>query len=338
MSAQIKARAGDPFNWASGGVSDAPMRVGVTGISSDLGRALLPLLERDAAVERIVAFDVARPGSLSKKVEVVRIDLTRPGIEKDLTQAMSDAKLDALFHLAFVNSKVHKAGFAHDLEVIGTSHVLTAVGEARVRRLVLPSLTVLYGAHTSGPTFLPERHPLEGCPGSRFITDRVEVEQRVKAFTELHPEIATQVLRFAPIVGPTSDNPLTRLLRTRFVPTILGFDPLWQVIHESDAARALHLALHSRAVGTFNIVGEGVMPLSALIRRSGAQAVPLPGPVLRSVLSVLEATGIASAPEALHDFFKFSWLADGRRAMQELGFYAQVSGNEAVVGAVPRGN
>ncbi len=313
------------------------MRVGITGISSDLGRALLPLLESDTSVERIVAFDLAQPLDASK-AELIRIDLTRPGIEAELTAAMRDAKLDALFHLAFVNSKVHKAAFAHELEVVGTLHVLSAAGTTRLRRLIIPSLTALYGPANSGPTFLPERHPLAGCPGSRFITDRVEVEQQVQRFIEQHPETATQVLRFAPIVGPTSDNPFTRLLRAHFVPTILGFDPLWQVVHEADAGRALHLALHARSIGTFNIVGDGVMPLSTLIRRSGAQAVPMPGPVLRSMLRVLEATGTASVPRALHDFFKFSWLADGRRAMQELGFYARIPTDEAIVGAVTRGN
>jgi len=314
------------------------MRVGLTGISSDLGRALLPLLESDDTVNRIVAFDVVEREELSKKTDLVRIDLTRPGIEAELTAAMSEAKIDALFHLAFVNSKVHKAALAHELEVVGTLHVLGAAGATRLKRLIIPSLTALYGTGTSGPTFLPERYPLGGCPGSRFITDRVEVELQVQRFIEHHPETATQVLRFAPIVGPTSDNLFTRLLRTRFVPTILGFDPLWQVVHEADAARAMHLALHSRAVGTFNIVGDGVLPLSTLIRRSGAQAVPMPGPLLRSMLGLLEATGTASVPEALHDFFKFSWLADGRRAMQELGFYPRIPTDEAIAGAVTRGS
>ena len=41
---------------------------------------------------------------------------------------------------------------------------------------------------------------------------------------------------------------------------------------------------------------------------------------------------------ALHDFFRFSWLADGRRAMQELGFYARIPTDEAIVGAVSRGH
>ncbi len=313
------------------------MRVGITGISSDLGRALLPLLEADTAVERIVAFDVAEPDYSSMKADSVRIDLTRPGIQTELTQQMTSARLDAIVHLAFVNSKVHKAAFAHELEVVGTRHLLEAVGAAKLRRLVIPSLTALYGAHSSGPTFLPERHPLGGCPGSRFITDRVEVESRVLAFSEAHPEVATQILRFAPIVGPGSDNPFTRLLRAPLVPTMLGFDPLWQVVHEADAARALHLALHSRSVGTFNIVGDGVLPLSTLIRRSGARAVPMPGPLLRSMITVLEAMGMASVPEALHDFFKFSWLADGRRAMQELGFYARIPTDEAIAVAVWRG-
>ena len=103
---------------------------------------------------------------------------------------------------------------------------------------------------------------LAGCLGSRFVNDKVEVENQLAAFTSAHPETHVVVLRFAPIVGPTSDNPVTRWLRTRLVPTLLGFDPLWQVVHEDDAADALHAALFAEAPsllpGVEALAGDGV--------------------------------------------------------------------------------
>ena len=107
------------------------MRVGVTGVSSDLGRGLLPRLEADPLVDSIVAFDVARPAELTPKCSFVRVDLTRPGMEADLTRAFREQRLDVLFHLAFVNSRVHGAAFAHELEVIGSMHVLAAAQKPR---------------------------------------------------------------------------------------------------------------------------------------------------------------------------------------------------------------
>jgi UDP-glucose 4-epimerase len=299
------------------------MRVGVTGITSDLGRGLLPLLEADPRVERVVGFDVAEaPGGCSK-LEVVRVDLTRPGSDDELTRAMRAAHIDALYHLAFVNSRAYRAAFAHELEVIGSMHVLAAAQAMGLARLVVPSWTALYGARRNAPAAFTEDQPLLGG-GMRFVTDRVEVERQVEAFAARNPQTRVIVLRFAPIVGPKADNPITRLLRTRFVPTVLGFDPLWQVIDERDAARALHLALSCRCAGAFNIVSEGPLPFSSLVRLSGGTAVPMPGPLLRSTIRLLEAAGVASVPVPLLDYLRYSWVADGTRAARELRFTAQI--------------
>lgn len=305
------------------------MRVGVTGVSSDLGRGLLPRLEADPLVDSIVAFDVAQPPTLPKKCSFVRVDLTRPGLEAELTRAFKEQRLDVLFHLAFVNSRVHGAAFAHELEVIGSMHVLAAAQETGLGRLIIPSLTALYGARANGPAVCVETHPLEG-EGVRFVTDRVEVEHQIEKFAERNPNVHVVVLRFAPIVGQASDNPFTRLLRTGFVPTILGFDPLWQVVHEDDAVTALHLALTTKAEGTFNVVGDTTAPFSTIVRLAGARAVPLPGPLLRATILALESAGIASVPVPLLAFLRYSWVADGVRARKQLGFEPRVPFQDAM--------
>ncbi len=305
------------------------MRVGVTGVSSDLGRGLLPRLEADPLVDSIVVFDVARPKELTPKCLFVRVDLTRPGMEEELTRAFREQQLDALFHLAFVNSRVHGAAFAHELEVIGSMHVLAAAQATGLSRLVIPSLTALYGARANGPALCTEAHPLLGT-GVRFITDRVEVEHHIEQFAVRNPGVQVVVLRFAPIVGPGADNPFTRLLRTGFVPTLLGFDPVWQVLHEDDAATALHLALTTKARGTFNVVGDSTAPFSSIVRLSGAQSVPLPGPLLRATIRALETMGVSSTPVPLLDFLRYSWVADGERARAQLGFAPRVPFHEAV--------
>jgi UDP-glucose 4-epimerase len=305
------------------------MRVGVTGISSDLGRGLLPRLEADPRVTGVVLFDIARPAQLGAKSVFVRADLTRPGAEDDLQRAFREQRLDVLYHLAFVNSRVHGAAFAHELEVIGTMYVLAATQAAGLKRLVLPSLTALYGARPDAPAISTERHDLRGA-GVRFVTDRVEVEQRLEKFAARNPEIHVVVLRFAPIVGPSADNPFTRLLESGFVPTVLGFDPVWQIVHESDAVDALHLALTTRARGTFNIVGDASAPFSTLVRLSGAQAVPMPGPLLRATIKLLETAGVSSVPVPLLDYLRYSWVADGAQARVQLGFEPRVSFTEAM--------
>jgi UDP-glucose 4-epimerase len=305
------------------------LRVGLTGASSDLGALLLPRLLADERISHVVALDLTPPAP-TERLSFVRHDLLRPGAEADLERALREARLDALYHLAFLNSRVHRASFAHELEVIGTLHLLTAAGAVGVRRLIVPSLTVLYGARPSAPWRLPEHHPLSPVAGVRFIVDRVEVERQLAAFSERFPGVDVLTLRFAPVVGPRMNNPFTRLVRTPVVPTVLGFDPLWQVVHEDDAARALHLALHTKARGVFNIVGEGAAPVSVLLREGGAHPLPLPGPVLRATIAAMEAAGLSVSPWALMDFFRYAWVADGRKAARELHFFPHLPVHEAM--------
>ncbi|HZI12913.1 MAG TPA: NAD-dependent epimerase/dehydratase family protein, partial [Myxococcus sp.] len=149
------------------------LRVAVTGASGDYGKLLLPRLERDPEVESILVLDVARPEGA--KVEFHRVDLTRHDAESELTDALAERPVDALYHLAFLFGPIRNGSLAHELEVIGTMSVLTAAGRARLPRLVVPSLTAVYGARGQHPALLREGAPLQGCPHSRFVSDKVEV-------------------------------------------------------------------------------------------------------------------------------------------------------------------
>ncbi len=306
-----------------------PGVVGVTGATSDLGRLLLPRLAEDPRIAKVVALDVAAPKPLPK-VEFRRVDLTRPGTENELHDALEETGVEALFHLAFINSRVRSAAFAHELEVIGSMHVLAAAGALGLKRLVFPSLTALYGARPNAPALITEATVLAGCPGSRFVNDKVEVEQQLAAFRAAHPAMEVLVLRFAPIVGPTSDNPITRWLKTRVCPTLLGFDPLWQVLHEEDAADALHTALFCTESGAFNVAADGVLPLSAVVRLSGGRALPLPRSALLSSMKALEALGVPTALPPLMDYFRYSWVTDASRAARELRFVPKWPARDAI--------
>jgi UDP-glucose 4-epimerase len=305
------------------------LRVAVTGANGDLGRLLLPLLAADPRVESILALDAAMPKD-APKVQFRRVDLTGYGSDADLRAALGERPVDALYHLAVDLSRTRISSHAHELEVAGTMRVLSAVAQAQVPKVVVSSFTLLYGARGDHPALLSEDAPLHGCPPSRFVGDKVQIEEQVAAFRQSHPEVVTVVLRFAPILGPSMDNPATRLLRRRLVPTVLGRDPLWQALHERDAGRALHLALDAKRSGTFNVTGEGVLPFSAMVRGAGAIPLPLPSTLLSSALRFLNTSGTWPLHASLLGYLHYSWVADGRRAREELGFTPQHHAREAV--------
>lgn len=311
------------------------LKVGVTGANSDLGRLLLPRLAADPRVGELVVFDVAKPAyepakpGGGVKATFRRVDLTKVGSEAAVSQAFEQEQPQVVYHLAFAGSRVHRADIAHELEVMGSMQVLAACARVRPERIVLASLTALYGARPTSPAMVGEDAPLAGCAGSRFINDKVEVERQFAAFRTANPEVATVVLRFAPLVGPTSDNPVTRWLKTRIIPTFLGHDPLWQALHENDAAEALQRAMVCPP-GVYNVAADGVMPLSGVVRQAGGRILPLPAPLLRTVVSALESVGRTSVPDALLDYLQYSLVADASRAPSALGFLPRYSMAEAL--------
>lgn len=305
--------------------------VALTGADAFLGRNLIGLLEEDERIGRIVAIDVKNPPTAAGKTRFYKVDLTQPSVDARLAEILAAEDVDTFLHMAFLASPTHASAWAHELESVGTMHVLNACRERPVRKFVLWSQTLLYGASPSNPNYLTEKHPLRANPASRFLRDKVEAEEAVARFARQMPGTLVTVLRLAPILGPTVSNYLTRYLGRRVVPTLMGFDPLMQFLHEVDALAAFVRAIHRDAPGVFNIVGEGVLPLSKVIGLVGRPSVPAPHPLVHPLTSALWAAQLSEAPPTFLDYLRWICVADGDRALAELQFRPSFTTREAVV-------
>src|SRR5690606_1045720 len=277
-------------------------------------------LEEDEGYPRIVALDVRRPRTAGRKTRYYEVDLTHPGVEARIAEIFVAEGVDTLVHLAFLSSPTVAEAWAHELESVGTMHVLHACRPVQLSKLLVRSQTLLYGASADIPNHLPESHPLRGVPGSRFFADKIDAEREVLRFAEASPECEVTVLRLAPLLGPTVQSWVTRWLSRRAVPTLLGFDPLVQFLHEMDAVAAFKLALDRHAPGVFNIVGEGVLPISTVIKLAGRLEVPLPGTLMRATASLLWMANLNEAPPHFVPFLRYLCVADGSAAERSLGF------------------
>lgn len=304
--------------------------VAFTGSSSFLGQNLVGLLEEDPQVKRIVSIDVEAPATAGAKTRHHAIDLTAPRDVDRLAQIFIDEGVDTVVHLAFLASPSHAEAWAHELESVGTLHALTAVRQAATRKLVLWSQTLLYGAHPTNPNYLTEKHPLRARKGERYFADKIEAEAEALRYASGEGKVVT-VLRTAPILGPTVHNYLTRYLARRVVPTIMGFDPLVQFLHEIDAVAAFKVAIDRDVSGTFNVVGDGVLPLSTVIRLAGRLSLPVPGPLAGPMVGASWALQLADAPASFLDYLRYVCVADGERAERELGFRPAYGTREALL-------
>jgi UDP-glucose 4-epimerase len=308
------------------GTSSTGRVVAVTGACTFLGGELLRRLEENPRYGKVLALDI-RPPALTPggKVEFVKVDLTQPTVDGELATLLQRHSVDTFVHGAFLSHPTHAVEWAHELEDVGTMHVLNACAGVEPRRLVMVSTTLIYGAHPKNPNFLLEDSELRGHRDSRFVNDKLRAEKQVQRFAKEHPAVEVCILRFAPILGPTISNMYTRFFARPVAPVMMGHDPLMQFVHEQDAAYALQRAIEVRATGPFNIVGKGVLPYTTVLALLGRVPVPMPPVIARQLTKVLWATQLAGSPPSFLDFLLYLCVADGERARRELGFTARFS-------------
>jgi nucleoside-diphosphate-sugar epimerase/1-acyl-sn-glycerol-3-phosphate acyltransferase len=309
------------------GATGAGRCILVTGAARSTGRRLVAALAATKEVAKVLAVDdVPLPDGLPDNVEPIQAALDSPALVK----ALQSAGVDTLVHLG-VSAEPQAAGgraVMKERNVLGTMQLLAAAYHAPdLRRLVLKSTTAVYGATPSDPAVWTESMPHE-APRSGFGKDAIQVEDYVRSFDRRRPDVTVTILRLANQVGPSVSNPLTRYFELPTCPTVLGFDPRLQFLHESDTERVLEHAVLGPAVrGTFNVAGGGVVLLSQAIRMAGRPPLPIPEPLVWLAAELLRRT-LDFSPEQVR-FLQFGRVADTSAARERLGFTPKWSSLDA---------
>ena len=293
----------------------------VTGVSHFLGNRLAGRLAADPSIDRVIGVDATPPTRSDRerlgRTEFVRADIRNPLI----SQVVAQAAVDTVVH-ASVTATPRGAGGRtpmKEMNVIGTMQLLAACQRSdSVRRLVVKSTTAVYGSSPRDPAVFTEDMTAKALPRGGYAKDAVEVEGYVRGFMRRRPDINVTVLRFANLVGPTVDSPLTRYLSLPVVPVAFGFDPRLQLLHEDDAIEVTRLATLNDRPGTYNVAGEGILLLSQAIRRAGRVAVPVLGPAVR-VIGNLVRRRVDASPEQ-RQFVNFGRVVDVTRLRTQLSY------------------
>ena len=106
--------------------------IAVTGLGTFIGRRTVDRLQAHMPKLRIVGIDWRRPYRLDERVRFHRIDLTEPVAGSRLAEVLQRERVDALLHAAFRTTPTADLEADHELETIGSLHVLGACGEAQV--------------------------------------------------------------------------------------------------------------------------------------------------------------------------------------------------------------
>lgn len=286
----------------------------VTGICGRLGRHVCRVLHRET---RVVGIDRRPFHDKPKDVEHWQVDVRRKKTQ-DVFRA-GPAGVTAVVHLGIMHDPRASAADHHSWNVTGFAKLLEYIAQYKIPKLVVLSSANVYGPQPENAQFLTEDAPLLG--GQRFpeIRDLVEVDMLAQSFFWKNPATETVVLRPVHILGAVRNAP-SNYLRLQTVPTLLGFDPMIQVVHEDDVVHALRLALRPGVRGIFNIAGPDPLPLSRLIKAAGRTSVPIPHGLAKNLLGSLYKYRLSSFPAPELDHIRYVCMVDDRRAREELGY------------------
>ncbi len=130
-------------------------------------------------------------------------------------------------------------------------------------------------------------------------------------------------LRFCGFVtplGPSRHGTLAGYLSAAKVPTVMGFDPLFQFMHESDAVSAIVASLSCNLRGVYNVAGPSPLPLSTIIAETGKEQVSIPEPLFGFMLGRF---GLSKLPVGATNHIKFPVVVDTTTFRQATGFKHQ---------------
>jgi len=305
-------------------------RILVTGAATWVGGTLVQHLEQRSGVQVFAVDDIA------PRVEF-ESEFARLGLDRlDFAHHLLDVEPQTVVHLQTVDRSAELGtAQAHEEAVVGGLALFGAIGRcAATRHVVVKSDSAIYGGSPRNPSVLGEDAEPRGSR-NHYQRDLAEMESFVRQTAQAHERVEYTVLRLAPIFGARVGNPISRYLTLPSVPTLLGFDPRVQFIHEDDAVRAFLHAIDRGVPGTFNVAAPGLLYLSRVLRLGLRIPQPLPGRFFDSALRGLARVDLR-LPEHTVALLKHGRVMDTRLMTTVLGFAPRLTCRQTVLSAYGR--
>jgi UDP-glucose 4-epimerase len=296
--------------------------VAITGVNSYFASTLLPRLQADADIDRIVGIDVTPWKGGFKKVDFQRLDIR----SEKLADALSG--VHALYHLAFVVAERHDKNEIHDINIAGTRNVFEAAIKAGVQKVIYTSSTTAYGAHPDNPLGFDESQPLRPNLDSYYSSDKVAVEQFAVEFCRSHPEVIFTVLRAALGAGPHMKNFFHQLYSMPLLALAQGRSPQQHFIHEEDLGDALYLAFKKDVPGIYNVGADDTVPAEWAFNEAGVRVVRLPAAVLKTVMNAAFAVHLLPASQGWVSLSEYTIFPNSEKFKRATGWSPRYSSAE----------
>jgi nucleoside-diphosphate-sugar epimerase len=329
--------------------------VAVTGPTGTFGFGLIPLLEAEPRIARLIGiarrpFDPAEHGwsKLAYRQGDVR--------DRDVLEAAFRGA-DVVVHLAFLVMGGSSPDTTRNINVDGTLNALEAAADAGARRFVYASSVAAYGFHADNPDVLTEDWPVRPAEHLFYAQEKAEIEQLLAAAGARHPDLEVYLVRPSIVLGPHTIGaknvipaallPLARGLggvvgRLDRLPVRLPVpapDLPVQFVHEDDVGHALlACVLGTGPPGVYNLAGDGVLTGADIARELGFAPVRVPAGPVRAAAEAIAALPFLPQAAGWAEVLRRPAIMDTTRAKRDLGWQPRYTGLEAVratLGRVP---
>ncbi|MFC6878494.1 MULTISPECIES: NAD-dependent epimerase/dehydratase family protein [Actinomadura] len=310
--------------------------VAVTGAATGVGRLLAARLAEREEIRKVVAIDGQRgdvPGVTWRVVDI-RDPL--------LSNRLSD--VDVIVNLDVERSPEADARDRRTHNVRGAQTAVTAAAAARVRRVVLVTSAMVYGAGPDNGIPLNEDAPLLAEANASIAGDYLEIEDLAANAPVTHPGLEVTVVRPAALVGPGIDTVITRHFEAPRLLSVKGSTPGWQFCHVEDLASALELVVVEDVPGPVAVGCEGWLGAEEVIEITGKRGFELPAALTFGMAQRLHRLGMTPAPATDLTYVTYPWVVDCARlraagwkpaydnATALLALMEETAGRHAVVG------
>jgi len=271
------------------------MRVLIPGIGGTIGKMVAQRLLREG--HEVIGIDRRRWADAPEGIEHHHVDIRKRAAE----DVFRTRRPEIVIHLATVSHAVAQREERYRINLEGTRAVFEHCRRHGAKQCVFVGRHTYYGAAPDSPLYHTEDEPPHG--------------------------LDTAVLRMCYTLGPTGHGTLATFLKGSRVPAVMGFDPLYQFMHERDVVSAICLAVEKGLRGVYNVAGPPPVPLSVLVRETGRRRVPLPEIVFAKVLGRF---GLPSLSRGALSHIKHSVVIDSASFRAATGFVHQISEDEAI--------
>ncbi|MBV9338099.1 MAG: NAD-dependent epimerase/dehydratase family protein [Solirubrobacterales bacterium] len=323
------------------------LTVVVTGPTGTFGFGLIPLLEAESRVARVVGiarrpFDPSAHGW--SKMEYRQGDVRDPDSLRTTV-----AQADVVVHLAFMISGTAAHETVRAINVEGTLNAFAAAAAAGAQRFVYASSVAAYGFHSDNPIGMTEEWPVRPAEHLFYAQEKAELERLLAEQAQEHPDVQLYLLRPPIVLGPhavgakdalpapvaTAAQQMLRLAHRFRVPVPVPTPDLpVQFIHEDDVGQALlKCVLAEGPPGAYNIAGDGVLTAADVLRELGLTPLPLPAALAQGAAELAglipRASFIPPATEWV-EAISHPAIMDTTKAQRELGWRPRYTGLEAL--------